>query len=108
MKTTYLQHELIWMLPILIGQWLIASKILRKNIKAIVIPALFLGTYLSAADSYAISSGIWFFDPNQNLGCLLFGILPVEETLFFFLISLLVAQSLVMFLPDKLRTPSLP
>lgn len=108
MKTTYLQHELIWMLPILVGQWLIASKILRKNLKAIVIPTLFLGTYLSAADSYAISSGIWFFDPSQTLGITIGSDLPLEECLFFFLISLLVAQSLVMFLPNRLRTPSLP
>lgn len=108
MKTAYLQHLLLWMLPVLISQWIIAGKILRKNLKAILIPTLFLGTYLSAADSYAISVGIWFFDPNQTLGITLGSYLPLEESLFFFLTSLLVSQSLVMFLPDSLRTPALP
>lgn len=112
MKTAYLQHLLLWMLPILIGQWIIAGKILRRNLKAILIPAVFLGTYLSIADSVAIRSGIWFFDPIQTLGITLGGYLPLEESLFFFLTSLLVSQSLVMFLPEHLRactgTPSLP
>ena len=108
MKTAYLSHVLFWMLPVILGQWWIAGRILRRNLKAVLLPALIVGTYLTGADVAAVRAGIWFFDPKQNLGCLLFGILPVEEARFFFLTSLLVAQSLVMFLPDKLRTPSLP
>ena len=108
MKTAYLQHLLIWMLPILIGQWWIAGRILRRNLKALLLPVLIVGTYLSVADSYAIQSGIWFFDPQQTLNITLGNHLPLEEVFFFFLTSLLVAQSLVMFLPDRLRTPPLP
>ena len=108
MKTTYLGYLLVWMLPVVLAQWWIAGCVLRRNLKAVLLPALIVGAYLSCADAVAIRAGIWFFDPKQNLGILLFGLLPVEETLFFFLTSLLVAQSLVMFLPDTLRTPSLP
>jgi len=108
MKTAYLTHVLVWMLPVLAGQWIIAGRILRRNIRAVLLPALIAGTYLTGADIAAVDAGVWFFDPKQNLGCLLFGILPIEEALFFFLTSLLVAQSLVMFLPDRLRSPSLP
>ena len=108
MKTTYIQYLLIWMLPVLVAQWCIAGKILRRNLNAILLPALIAGAYLSVADAVAVRAGVWFFDPKLNLGCLLFGILPIEEALFFFLTSLIVAQSLVMFLPDRLRTPALP
>ena len=108
MKTAYLQHLLLWMLPVIAVQWAIAGKILGRNIKAILLPTLLLGIYLSAADSYAVSRGIWFFDPNQTLGITI-GNLPLEECLFFFLTGLLVSQSLVMFLPPHLRAnPSLP
>jgi lycopene cyclase domain-containing protein len=103
MKTAYLAHLLLWMGPVVAGQWIIAGRILARNWKAVVAPTLILGTYLCAADSYAIGAGIWFFDPAQNLGITIGPYLPLEEALFFYLTSLLVAQSLVMFLPNRLR-----
>lgn len=103
MKTAYLTHLLLWMGPVVIGQWIIAGRILARNWKALAAPTAILGTYLSVVDSYAIGSGIWFFDPAQNLGINIGPHLPLEEALFFYLTSLLVAQSLVMFLPNRLR-----
>jgi lycopene cyclase domain-containing protein len=108
MRFAYLSHLLVWMLPVIAGQWMIAGNILRRNLRAIVLPTLILGSYLSIADAFAVHWGIWYFDRQQTLGITLGPDLPVEEALFFFLTSLLVSQSLVMFLPDRLRTPSLP
>jgi lycopene cyclase domain-containing protein len=71
-------------------------------LRAIVLPALGGTIFFSAVDAFAIRAGIWFFDPAQILG-LHVGPLPLEEVLFFFLTSWLVAQSLVLMLPPSLR-----
>lgn len=103
MRTAYLSHLLIWMLPVIAGQWFVAGRILRRNLRAVLLPTLILGTYLSVADAFAVHWGIWYFDRHQTLGITLGPDLPVEEALFFFLTSLLVSQSLVMFLPNHSR-----
>ncbi|MFQ3582993.1 MAG: lycopene cyclase domain-containing protein [Chloracidobacterium sp.] len=102
MKTNYLFHLLGWMLPIVILQWVIGWRILTRNARAVFVPVIAVGLYFIVADSLAIAEGIWLFDANQILGIHL-GIVPLEEVIFFFLTSLLVSQSLVLFLPKELR-----
>jgi len=51
----------------------------------------------------AVRAGTWFFDEKQITGVKLGGILPWEEVAFFFLTSLLVAQSYLLLLPADLR-----
>lgn len=102
MKTNYLFHLLVWMLPILLIQWALGWRVFLRNFRAVIIPTLTIGTYFTLADGIAIHQGIWKFDRNQILGIHL-GMVPIEEVLFFFLTSLLVAQSLILFLPEKLR-----
>ena len=102
-KTTYLYHLLFWMVPVLLIQWGIAWRIFLANKRAVFIPPLVLGTYYTLTDLVAVGQGIWFFDGNQILGLKLFG-LPLEEILFFFITSLLVSQSIVMFLPPRFRS----
>ena len=49
-------------------------------------------------DILAVEKKIWFFDPNQILGFEFFGLLPIEELLFFILVplmSILVYQALL-------------
>ncbi|MBS0661082.1 MAG: lycopene cyclase domain-containing protein [Verrucomicrobia bacterium] len=98
----YLVHLVGWSAPILAGQWALAHAAFRRNLRAIVAPTLIGGTFFSLIDSVAVHSGIWHFDPAQNVGIFI-GPLPLEEMLFFYLTSWLVAQSFVMFLPDRLR-----
>lgn len=98
----YLVHLVGWSAPILAGQWFLAHRVFRRNLAAIVAPTLIGGTFFSLIDSVAIASGIWHFDPAQNVGIFI-GPLPLEEMLFFYLTSCLVAQSFVLFLPDRLR-----
>ena len=50
--------------------------------------ALILVIYL-IWDFWAVSKGSWFFDPNQILGVMLLGKLPIEEVLFFIIVPLM-------------------
>lgn len=98
----YLRHVLFWMLPVVALQWALAWRTFVRNLRAVLIPPAIIGTYYAIADSFAVRSGIWYFDPQQILGIHL-GPLPIEEIVFFYLTALMVAQSFVMFLPKRLR-----
>ena len=102
MKWHYLLHLVGWAGPVILGQWAIGWRIFRHNLRALFGPAVVGMVFFGLTDSVAVRAGIWFFDPAQILGWHI-GPLPVEEVLFFFLTSLLVAQSLVLFLPASCR-----
>ena len=40
-------------------------------------------------DFWAVSKGSWFFDSDQILGIMLFGMLPLEEVLFFIIVPMM-------------------
>jgi lycopene cyclase domain-containing protein len=61
------------------------------------------GIYYTLADLAAVRAGTWFFDEKQITGVKLARVLPWEEIVFFFLTSLLVAQSYLLLLPSDLR-----
>ena len=50
--------------------------------------ALILVIYL-IWDFWAVSKGSWFFDPDQILGVMLLGKLPIEEVLFFIIVPMM-------------------
>lgn len=102
---SYMAHLFLWTLPVIAGQWAIAHRIFLANAKAVFFPTLLGGTYFTIADYFAVRQGLWYFDPKQILGVYL-GPLPIEEILFFYVVSLLVAQSFVMLLPEHLRHPA--
>jgi lycopene cyclase domain-containing protein len=103
----YLSHLLFWILPFLALQWLIGWRIFLANLRAVIWPALLAGGYYSLCDAVAIDSGLWFFGPGKTLGWRL-GVVPVEECLFFLLTALLVAQSVVLLLPARMRRQPQP
>ena len=105
MEWNYFNHLMFWTMPVIIGQWFLGGKIFLANWRAIVFPALIVGTYLNLIDTIAVREGIWFFDVKQILGIYI-GPLPIEEVLFFYVTAWLVAQSVVLFLPDSWRHPS--
>jgi lycopene cyclase domain-containing protein len=45
-------------------------------------------------DLYAIANDHWFFDPQQTTGVLLFGLLPIEELLFFMVVPIAAVMTL--------------
>jgi lycopene cyclase domain-containing protein len=69
----------------------------------VLVPTLVIGTYLCLADWVAIKKGIWFFDEEQITGWKIRGMMPWEEAAFFYITSLLVAQTFLILLPANLR-----
>jgi lycopene cyclase domain-containing protein len=89
---TYLALILVWALPPIMLQIGWGGHILwqyRRLVLTVLVTATF---YLAAADLLAIGSGIWTIDPNQSFNFFLFGVLPVEEFIFF-----LVTNTLLIF-----------
>ena len=70
--------------------------ILWKHRRRLVLVIAGLTLYLSLADSFAIQSGVWTIDPEQSLGVLLGGVLPVEEFVFFLLTNIMVGFGFVL------------
>jgi lycopene cyclase domain-containing protein len=62
----------------------------------LILVATFIPTaYFSLVDGFAIQDGIWTIHTATRTGLDLFG-LPMEEALFFFTTSLLLARGLVL------------
>jgi lycopene cyclase domain-containing protein len=102
-QVSYAWHLLYWFAPILILQWVFAHGILAPRLSAIVVPTVIVGTILTIADVWAVRRGIWFFGEHLITGRRIAGILPWEEVAFFYITSILVAQSTILFLPADAR-----
>ena len=93
---TYLALELAWGLPPILLQLYFGADILVRQWRLVLLTIVPMAFYLSAADSVAIMAGTWTIDPAQSLGILLWGILPVEEFVFFLLTTVLVTFGLTL------------
>ncbi len=101
-RVNYMLH-LAWFLPVLYVQWIIAPRLLAAHLELLALVTTAFGLYYTAADYLAVRAGLWFFDEKQITGWKLAGLLPWEEAAFFFLTSLLVAQSYLLLLPVNER-----
>lgn len=99
----YAVHLLFWFLPVLVLQWVIAPNLMLAHAGLLAGITLAFGGYYTLADVVAVYGGTWTFDEEMITGHKLGGILPWEEAAFFFLTSLLVAQSYLLLLPATLR-----
>lgn len=99
----YTWHLFYWFGPVLLIQWLIGWPVLAPRLPLLLLSAAAVGTWFSAADWVAVRCGLWYFDPRQITGHKFPGGLPWEEVAFFYVTSLLVAQSYLLFLPETLR-----
>ncbi len=88
---TYLALLMVWALPPLMLQTAFGADILWENRRYILLTVIPLTLYLGLADKLAISSGTWTINPRQSLNIFVFGTLPVEEFIFFFMTNMLVA-----------------
>lgn len=99
-RYAYLEHLLLWTLPVIAGQafllWRIYRGRLRALVWAVLPPVLVVSAWLTAADHWAISAGVWRFGEGLHLGIYL-GAVPLEEALFFVLTNVLVVQGLALF-----------
>jgi len=99
-KTRYFGLILSWAMPVILLQWLVGGSRLLANrkifISAVIVPTL----YLWIADAIAISDGIWTIPETYSTG-LKVGGLPIEESLFFLVTNLMLAQGLLLFVVMK-------
>lgn len=102
-RAHYTWHLLYWFAPVILAQWVIGLPVLVERWAVLALVTLGLSTYLSMADWVAIRHGIWFFDEKQTTGWKIGGVMPWEEAAFFYLTSLLVAQSWLILAPEALR-----
>jgi lycopene cyclase domain-containing protein len=94
----YLSITLFWALPAILPQFLFGADILwhyRQLIFWAVFPP---GLYLSLTDIVALRAGTWSISPAHTSGVLFFGILPLEEVVFFFITNMLIAFGLTLML----------
>ena len=97
---TYLSIILFWALPPIILQVLFGADILW-HYRKLVFWAIFVpGTYLSLVDIVALKDTTWSISASQTTGILLFGILPIEEVLFFFITNVLLAFGMTLLLAN--------
>ena len=97
---TYLSITLFWALPAILPQLLFGADILwhyrRLVFWAIMVP----GTYLSLMDVVALRETTWSISEMQTTGIVFFGILPLEEVVFFFITNVLITFGLTLLLAD--------
>ena len=99
-RWAYMIHLMSWAMPFILLQLGILVFYFReragKILRAVLVPALVIGVYLSVADHLAIQEGIWGFGEGKHLGVYI-GAVPLEELLFFILTSVMVALGLTLF-----------
>jgi lycopene cyclase domain-containing protein len=99
-KWTYLSITLFWALPAILMQVLFGADILWHHRKPVLWGILVPGTYLSLMDILALKSTTWSISPAQTTGVLFFGVLPLEEVVFFFITNLLVNFGMTLLLSN--------
>ena len=95
---TYLSIILFWALPPIIIQVLFGGDILWHYRKLVFWSIFVPGLYLSIMDILALTETTWSISPSQTTGMLFFGILPLEEVLFFFITNVLITFGLTLLL----------
>lgn len=97
-ELTYLSIILFWALPAIFPQMLYGADILW-HYRKLVFTAIFVpGLYLSLMDIIALTDTTWSISKEQTTGLLFFGILPVEEVLFFFITNVLIGFGMTLLL----------
>ncbi len=104
----YMALILVWALPPLILQAAFGADILwhyRRPVLAGLLPAV---AYLSLVDAIAIGGGTWTINPDDTLGLLLGGVLPLEEFVFFVVTNTLIVFGMVLVLARESHARSWP
>ncbi len=97
---TYLSITLFWAFPAIFPQLLYGADILWHYRKLVFLAVFIPGTYLSLMDIIALKDTTWSISPAQTTGILFFGILPLEEVVFFFITNILIAFGITLLLSD--------
>lgn len=99
-KWTYLSITLFWALPAILPQLLFGADILW-HYRTLVGWGIFVpGMYLSLMDIVALHETTWSISPSQTTRILFFGILPLEEVVFFFITNVLIIFGMTLLLAN--------
>jgi len=99
-KWTYLSIILFWALPAILPQLLFGADILWFFRKLVFWAIMVPGMYLSLMDIVALKDTTWSISPTQTTGILFFGILPLEEVVFFFITNILITFGITLLLAN--------
>ena len=99
-KWTYLGITLFWALPAILPQLLFGADILWHYRKLVFWAIMVPGTYLSLMDIVALGDTTWSISKSQTTGILFFGILPLEEVVFFFITNVLITFGMTLLLAN--------
>ena len=102
-SAAYLSITLCWALPAIFPQALLGADILWHHRRLVFWTILPAGLYLSLTDIAALQAGTWSISAQQTTGLRFFGILPLEEVVFFFITNILIAFGLTLLLSDLSR-----
>lgn len=97
---TYLSITLFWALPAIFPQLLYGADILWHHRRLVLVAILIPGTYLSLMDILALKETTWSIAEDQTTGILFFGILPLEEVVFFFITNVLIVFGMTLLLSN--------
>jgi len=98
---TYLSITLFWALPAILPQFLFGADILWHHRKLVLLAIFVPATYLSLIDIVALKETTWSISKSQTTGILYFGILPLEEIVFFFVTIVLITFGMTLLLADE-------
>jgi len=99
-KWTYLSIILFWALPAILPQLLFGADILWHYRKLVMLGILIPGAYLSLMDIIALRETTWSISLSQTTGILFFGILPLEEVVFFWITNVLIIFGMTLLLAN--------
>ena len=88
---TYLIYTLIFTLSPIVLIWIHDYPMMRKNLTVIGIVALLSAVYQVVVDPFAESWHAWFFGNDKILGIWI-GNFPIENTVFFVLVSIAITS----------------
>lgn len=97
---TYLSITLFWALPAILPQVLFGADILWHYRKLVFWGIVLPGIYLSLIDVVALKETTWSISPSQTTGILFFGVLPLEEVVFFFITNVLIIFGMTLLLAN--------
>ncbi len=98
---TYLSITLFWALPAILPQLIFGADILWHRRKLVALSIIVPAIYLSLADIVALKDTTWSISPAQTTGILFFGILPLEEVVFFFITNILIGFGMTLLLAHE-------
>jgi lycopene cyclase domain-containing protein len=96
----YLALILVWALPPVAGQLAFGADIILARGRVLAVAILAPTAWLWVTDAAALGRGVWAIDPAQSTG-LAWGVLPLEEMVFFLMTNLMVAAGTVLLLSPE-------